>query len=359
MGKNWLDPAELARDSRVYGAFSLALAGMATWDVIKTLGFDISVVRGKRPRRWPMLLYFITRICMILHIFALAVNLNAIQEIPCQEVTWISKVSDAIGTCFSSLILVLRTRAVWHRDLKVTVGLGTLFCGQIAVWCQTFRYSVSRWDPQRKACAVVSTAPRPLLVTVFAYTMAFDLIILVLCAYRLSKNRRSNGLAALLLRDGIMYFCAVFGANLVQMIMACLALNPVMNIIALPFALVVSAIASTTVFRNVFIRYDAFSGENSNNPSSQQRGISDTGVNRLGTPRIHLTQGAPHHVVTNDIPLGDYKTSYASNHHHYTHDTIGGGISVHKVVGVEVDDGSPDTESLSRDDFSHEKGRAL
>lgn len=92
---------------------------------------------------------------MILHIFSMAVNLNAIQEIPCQQVTWISKgwgfsccdciqsadrclpVADAVGTCCSSLILVLRTRAVWHQDLKITVGLGALFCGQIAVWCQS------------------------------------------------------------------------------------------------------------------------------------------------------------------------------------------------------------------------------
>ncbi|KAJ3568295.1 hypothetical protein NP233_g5805 [Leucocoprinus birnbaumii] len=359
MGKNWFDPAEIARDSRVYGAFVLVLSGMAAWDVIKTIGFDISVMRGKRPWRWPMVLYFITRICMILHIFAMAVNLNAIQEIPCQEVTWISKVTDAIGTCCSSLILVLRTRAVWHRDIKVTIGLGALFLGQIAVWCQTFRYSIARWDPTRRVCAVISTAPRPLLVTVFAYTMAFDLVILLLCAYRLSRNRRSNGLANLLLRDGIVYFCAVFGANLVQMIMACLALNPVMNIIALPFALVVSVIASTTVFRNVFIQYDAFSSDTSKNLSSQQRGISDSAVNRLGTPRINLTNGASHHVVTNDIPLGEYKTSYAG-HHHYTHDTIGGGISVHKVVDVEVDTESPNTKSqLSGDDSLHEKGRAL
>lgn len=33
--------------------------------------------------------------------------------------------------------------------------------------------------------------------------MAFDLIILLLCAYRLANNRFTNGLAAQLLRDGI------------------------------------------------------------------------------------------------------------------------------------------------------------
>jgi len=114
--------------------------------------------------------------------------------------------------------------------------------------------------------------------------MAFDLVILLLCTWRLFKSRRHSGIATLLLRDGIVsncclllnypdppfplfdsimifslkidpilqiYFVAAFGANLVQAVMAILQLNPVMNIIALPFALVVSVIAATTVFRNV------------------------------------------------------------------------------------------------------------
>lgn len=43
-------------------------------------------------------------------------------------------VAETIGTCGSSLILVLRTRAVWQRDTKVSLGLGILFLGQIALW---------------------------------------------------------------------------------------------------------------------------------------------------------------------------------------------------------------------------------
>lgn len=76
MGKNWLDPAELARDNSkfispfpyfrsvasialitllgVFSAFVLVLAGMASWEVLSTLWFDISIVRRKRPWRWPM-----------------------------------------------------------------------------------------------------------------------------------------------------------------------------------------------------------------------------------------------------------------------------------------------------------------
>ncbi|KAF8646947.1 hypothetical protein AX16_007039 [Volvariella volvacea WC 439] len=325
---NYMDPVMLARTSRVYGAFVLALTGMATWDVLSTLWFDISIIRGKRPWRWPMVLYFICRICMIMHIYAFAVNLNAISQIPCQEVTWISKVTDAIGTCGSSLILVLRTRAVWQRDLKVTVVLGALFLGQIAVWLQTFRYSRSRWDPQRNVCAVISTAPRPLLVTVFAYTMAFDLVILVLCSFKLVAARGSGALAQILLRDGIAYFCAAFGANLVQMIMASLALSPVMNIIALPFALVASVIASTTVFRNVFTLYDSW-GKDTARGSGNTGSVSGPGLPRFaggtGGGRLPFTTGQSNQVPTDNIPLGEYKSQDI------------GAISVHKVVDVDID----------------------
>jgi hypothetical protein len=87
--------------------------------------------------------------------------------------------------------------------------------------------------------------------------MVYDLIVLVLCAYRLGSSVKHGGIATLLLRDGIGYFCAAFGANLLQMVLAALALNPVMNIICLPFALVISTIAATTVFRNVFVLHDA------------------------------------------------------------------------------------------------------
>ncbi|KAJ2926023.1 hypothetical protein H1R20_g11076, partial [Candolleomyces eurysporus] len=359
MAKNWMDPQEIGRNSRIFAAFVLVLSGVAAWDVLRSLSFDISIIRGKRTWRWPMVLYFVCRICMLLHIFSMAVNLNAISEIPCQGVTWISKISDAIGTCGSSLILVLRTTAVWHRDIKVSAPLGVMFLGQVAVWVQTFRYSRSQWNPQRNVCAVISTAPQPLLVAVFAYTMAFDFIILLLCTYRLGTGQRGSSLGKLLLRDGIGYFTAAFTANLIQMIFAALQLNPVMNILCLPFALVVSVIAATTVFRNVFTAYDAFSKDHSTGPSSSSKGQRITeglsGFSNRHNARLNVSQGYPsQHMSSNDIALGDYK-------HRDHHDSVSP-IAVTKVVDIDVD-GVPigrQTRSQGDSDMdSVEKGHAL
>jgi hypothetical protein len=103
--------------------------------------------------------------------------------------------------------------------------------------------------------------------------------------------------------------------------MASLGLNPVMNIIALPFALVVSVIAATTVFRNVFTAFDAFSSESSGQTSGT--GIHSGGpLNRLTAGGQRLTSSRR---MTNDIPLGDYKS----------HDVTA--ISVHRVVDMDVD----------------------
>jgi len=92
---------------------------------------------------------------MLLHIFAITINRNALHEVPCTQLTFMSKcttlirnltlcviinlplVCDALGTVSSSLILVLRTQAVWHRDIRVTILTGVLLLGQIAAWSQS------------------------------------------------------------------------------------------------------------------------------------------------------------------------------------------------------------------------------
>lgn len=227
-----------------------------------------------------------------------------------------------------------------------------------------FRFSKAAWNPKRNLCDVLSTAPRGLMVLVWGYSkrnlyyldiltkhisqaMAFDLIILLLCTYRLASHRTST-LGHLLLRDGIVrsrltlcidiifltliyssrqaYFCVVFAANLVQTVMAGLHMNPVMNIITLPFALVVSVIAATTVFRNVFTAHDNFTADSNSPSGASGPNRSDGPTLRTGARILFNHNSTTQQMSTNEIPLGDYKS---------THDMEP--ISVHKVVDVEVD----------------------
>jgi hypothetical protein len=92
---------------------------------------------------------------MLLHIIPQAINLNALHEIPCQQVVYVTKgvcwlacvrapctdylfaVGDILGTLSVTVILGLRTIAVWHQS-KIIIGvLGALFSGQIALWAMS------------------------------------------------------------------------------------------------------------------------------------------------------------------------------------------------------------------------------
>ncbi|KAF9486181.1 hypothetical protein BDN70DRAFT_889562 [Pholiota conissans] len=231
---------------------------------------------------WPMIIYEAARIAMLLHIFAVTINRNALHEVPCTQLTFMSK-----------------------RELESVVDC------QIVAWSQTFRFSKAKWNETRKLCDVLSTGPRSLMVSVWAYTMVFDLVILVLCSYRLASHRSST-LGNLLLRDGISYFCFAFSANLIQTVMAGLQLNPVMNIMTLPFAVVVPVIVATTVFRNVFTESDNFYSDTSGptDPTHPTSGGEGPFI-RTGAHILFNHNTSTHPVLsTNEIPLGEYKSTH-------------------------------------------------
>lgn len=90
--------------------------------------------------------------------------------------------------------------------------------------------------------------------------------------------------------------------------MAALGLNPVLMIIALPFALVVSVIASTTIFRNVFITYDDFGA----NSANSQGTFTDTSRNGHGPGVFRFFPGSLLTTVLSQritsAPTNDYKS---------------------------------------------------
>ncbi|KAG8857664.1 hypothetical protein FRB96_005682 [Tulasnella sp. 330] len=328
---NWESPAELAKIAAIYAAFVLVLAGIATWDVLSTLAFDWSIISGKRRWRWPMLLYFADRLAMLIHLYAYCVNLNAISYIDCDTVVWMSKITGMIGTCISSMILALRTTAVWHQKLYISIPLALGSAIQIILWGQTMKFSHSVWNSQRVACVIEQTSPVPLLIGVWSYTMTYDFSILCLCAFKLWRSRGQGGISSLLLRDGIGYFLATFASNMVEVILSAMRLNAIMNIIAVPFALTVSVIAATTVFRHVFTMYDDFSSDtsphNTSGLSAQGGVVTIGGTNASRTARSRGLSLSKHRHGQDTFALSSVKSSPNAM----------AGIEVHKAINVDGD----------------------
>jgi hypothetical protein len=129
-------------------------------------------------------------------------------------------------------------------------------------------------------------------------------------------------------------------------------LNPVMNIMCLPFALVASVIAATTVFRHVFTLHDGLA---SNNQSSSASGAVTPPVTRHTFGGMGRQSRNP---AGAGIALGELRSR---NEGPQT-------ISVHKMVEVEQtsDESMPhspyktdDIESLGYTDEKRHPGTAF
>jgi len=246
-----LSDAEILRDDRIYGATSLALSGVATWEVVVTFGFDWSIITKKKKWRWLMVLYFLCRICLVLQAWTLAVIKNDIAKINCFALSWVILLAQSFGMCASSLILVLRAYGVWGRDRTIGGILFALSIGQIGLWGFLDSYWTDYWNPSYTLCVPTSQPSKPFIyIATFSYTMGFDLIILALMLKKLFRHTKGDGFRTLLLRDGIYYFMVSILACLLVIVFEILNLNLVVAYIPMSICLCGTTIAATRLFRH-------------------------------------------------------------------------------------------------------------
>lgn len=69
----------------------------------------------------------------------------------------------------SSVLLILRTLAVWSSDRRIMGILGVGAAGLIVVYCLTWQQSVNKFNGS--GCVVLKSVPNRILLTEFTYSM--------------------------------------------------------------------------------------------------------------------------------------------------------------------------------------------
>nr|GAT59248.1 predicted protein [Mycena chlorophos] len=255
---DWQSSAELAKDGLVFSRFMHVLLGVYIWEWATSLPFDFDYIFGRRVFRWPMIFYFLNRYCLLFALIGIAIALNVTTEINCQSLYTANQVFGNAAIGLASINFSLRTIAVWNQRWFIWVPLTAVIMGHWSLLLHgKFRSCCSRlvpharigvllkaeWVPDEGGCVITSTSNRILAIT-FIYSMAFDLTVLILTAWKLlfPAARRSR-LVSLIFNDGLIYFVIAFLSNLLATIFMLLNLNAVMSIIAN----VPAAIASTIV----------------------------------------------------------------------------------------------------------------
>ncbi|KAG8957783.1 hypothetical protein FRC03_009816 [Tulasnella sp. 419] len=310
---SWQDPNTIAAHANAFNKLMFVNLGLYIWEMLCTMKYDFSVFSGRRKFKWPMTVYFICRYTLIFSIIGVISSLNIKTKVNCQAMYLFNQITGNITIGSASTLLMLRTIAIWSRKLYIVIPLGLLALGQWAILFYGVFTIRARWSDEAQACVIFGTYALALNL-IYIYTMAYDLVVLVLSIIGLIKTASRSDLWELLFKDGLAYFFVAFTSNTIPAVFLILNLNQVMNIIFT----VPAATASTIVACRGFVRLANWGNQDRHISNFTQR-LSrfevakpsqshhddnyDLGSKKGSKPRQDITSGV--HISTQTFTITD------------------------------------------------------
>jgi len=176
---------------------------------------------------------------------------------------------------FASLLIVLRTIAVWHKN-KFVMGLA------IGVWLINASFLIegitrlrSEWSPALGGCSLPNIDSNKLAISAMLGTDIALLLIMIAGLLRLRKRGGSRfELGRLLWRQGVIYLVIATTAELVPVVFLGLDLNVAFNLMFIVPSLATMSIAATRMYRSLAdfgFSLETLKGSNSKGSGSAQK----------------------------------------------------------------------------------------
>ncbi|KAG8829906.1 hypothetical protein FRC18_008887 [Serendipita sp. 400] len=313
---NWSDPAVVQKCAVIFSNLGHVCAGAYVFDIcVAFIDYDWAIITRKRPWKHTMLLYFLCKYTMFFAIIGMLIALNTTTPINCQALYTFNQFfgSAAIGT--ASTLLMLRTIAIWNKNLAVTIPLVLIALGHWSILMYSVTSVRSVYVAEAKTCVVLSTGNQHKNLTlnlVYLYTMFVDLVVLVISTIGLLLTPGRSSLWKLLFKDGIVFFITAFVCNALAASVLLLDLNPVMNLMfSIPAACLTAGAAARSYIRlSNWSNQDVFV-HNSSNPTRTTRkgGMPDRHV-ATNMSAVNWSRPKPTDIelgVTRDDSSDDYK----------------------------------------------------
>ncbi|KAK0185538.1 hypothetical protein F5146DRAFT_937482 [Armillaria mellea] len=247
---DWNSPEELAHDHASFSNIVHAMLGMYLWEIILSFEYDWHWISRAKPFRWPMIFYLCNRYFVLVALVGMYVPF-LLSNYQCKSLYIVDEVFGSTSIGLASLNLSLRTIAVWGRHIKIVLPISILI---LAHWSLLFNGTISfisNWLQELGTCALVKTSNKMLAVTSI-FTMAFDLLILLLTGWNVPEAMvLRSGLSSLVFGDGLIYFLVTFAVNLTATVLMLLNLNAVMSMAANVPAVVLSTIFACRAVRRL------------------------------------------------------------------------------------------------------------
>jgi len=247
----WHDPAIVIADNVALVKFIHVLGGIYLWEFISNVGFEYSVISGKRKFTWTFLLYLGCRLCPLLAIATQFLGFDLYHKIDCQ--TWViaAFMFGYLSFIFASSLIVLRVVALWDRKRNVIALASAFWLANIGSYIYCAVTSRAVWDEDAESCGARHTEHNR--IAVFT-TLMLDLVLLTLMLLgllRWKNGRQRSGIWWYLYTQGLVWVLIVTLAEVPPTVFIILNLNDPLNLTFQTLALVIMTIGASRMYRGL------------------------------------------------------------------------------------------------------------
>ncbi|KAJ9479065.1 hypothetical protein PHBOTO_002554 [Pseudozyma hubeiensis] len=254
---DWNSPAVIAQAFYAATALMWLFVGIFAYDCCQYLWFDLSIVFGKRQRRWAQLPYLLSKLLLWSYLVSTMVLILANTEIDCKATLYAIETQMGLITVCSSVMLAFRAVCVYSGKARtaVTAVLGIMTLGLLVAWMQGVNDVQAAWIPNggnpwaEGTCFFTSISKEYAIK--YIVTIVFDFVVMALTIIGVVRMNSGSRIGTVLVQQGLQYFLATFLINALVAGLTLANLNPVMSLIcAIPSA-TVCVMCSTRLYVNL------------------------------------------------------------------------------------------------------------
>jgi len=248
---NFHDPAIILQDSLAVTKFWHVLAGLYIWEFVTTLDYEWSVIRGRRPYRWTIVIYSISRVACLMEVILTLISVDVTTQYNCQVAVTFIFIFGYLAVAAASFLIVLRITAIWNKD-KLAVAIAT------GVWVINLGFLIrnivqvrSARVPANPGCTLNILSTRLALIT----TLITDIILLLIMLVGLLRlgfhESGVFGLGHFMWRQGLIWLFLATIAYIPPLVVIHLNLNESLDSIFQSHLGTTVSIAATRIYRSL------------------------------------------------------------------------------------------------------------
>jgi len=249
---NFRDPATILMDEFTVLKFWHVVDGIFIWEFVTNLGFEWSVIQGRRPYKWTIWIYSLTRMAGLATVIMNLILLNTTAIINCQVSAILEMLPAYLALSSASLLLVLRTIAIWKKNTAVVVIAAIIWVVNGAFLILGISRLRDRWDDSIGSCETPNfEATKVTMIIAFA-TDVLLLIIMLVGLFRLGCHRHGPMvMGRFLWNQGVIWLFLATVAGIIPTVLVCLNLNDAFSMMFQIPWLITMSIAATWMYRSL------------------------------------------------------------------------------------------------------------